>query len=292
VVWTFERVAGPFSFTEGPVWTGEAVLFTDIPQSRIMRFNPRTGACDVFASDTNETNGLTLDREGRLYACEGGIYTGVGRRVVRYDAGGGRVVLAERFEGRRLNEPNDVVVDARGRVWFTDPCYGEQRDKLELGHESVYRLDPLGDGTYRIARVTFDTTRPNGLALSLDERTLYVAESPRAPQGARQLRAYPVNADGALGRPSVLHDFGPHRGIDGMRLDREGNIVATAGWTQSGPGPRIVVFAPSGDVLAEHALVANPTNCCFGDDDLASLYVTGYDGALWRARTDRRGVAR
>ncbi len=289
-MWTFERVAGPFSFTEGPVWTGEVVLFTDIPKSKIMRYDPRTGTCDVFASDTNETNGLARDGEGRLYACEGGTYTGAGRRIVRYDADGSRVVLADRVEGRRLNEPNDVIVDSQGRVWFTDPCYSAQRSKMELDHESVYRLDPQSDGAYTITRVTFDTTRPNGLVLSLDERTLYVANSPVGIQGDEQLRAYAVGSDGSLGQPRVLHDFGVHRGIDGMRLDAEGNIVATAGSTQSGPGPRIVVFAPSGEVLEEHSVTADPTNCCFGDDDGQSLYVTGVDGALWRARTNRRGA--
>jgi gluconolactonase len=288
-MWSFERVAGPLAFTEGPVWTGEVVLFTDIPSSRIMRYHPATGVCDVFATDTNNANGLARDREGRLYVCEGGMHTGLGRRVVRYETSGRRIVLADRFEGQRLNEPNDIVVDTQGRVWFTDPCYGE-RSKMECTHDSVYRLDPQSDGTYRIARVTFDTTRPNGLVFSPDEQTLYVAESPPAPRGARHLRAYPVQSDGSLGPARVLHDFGPHRGIDGMRLDSEGNIVATAGWTQSGPGPRIVVFAPSGGILAEHPVSANPTNCCFGDADGRSLYVTGYDGSLWRAKTDRRGA--
>jgi gluconolactonase len=283
MAWTFERVAGPFSFTEGPVWDGTAVLFTDIRNARIMRYDPRSGECSVFAADTNAANGLTVDHEGRLYVCEGG-----GRRVARYEADGRRVTLADRFEGKRLNEPNDIVVDSRGRVWFTDPCYGE-RTKMELDHDSIYRLDPRSDGNYAIVRVTFDTTRPNGLVLSPDERTLYVAESPPAPNGARQLRGYPVAEDGSLGEPHILHDFGPHRGIDGMRVDAEGNVVASAGWTTSGPGPRIAVFAPDGTPLEDHPLPINPTNCCFGDEDLRTLYVTGYDGSLYRARTDRQG---
>jgi len=287
MAWTFERVAGPFSFSEGPVWDGTAVLFTDIRNNRIMRYDPTSGACTPFATETNGANGLTLDRQGRLFVCEGDA-----RRVVRYDISAGgvsqRVVLASTFEGRRLNAPNDIVVDSQGRVWFTDPCYGD-RSTMELDHDSVYRLDPQADGSYTITRVTFDTTRPNGLAFSPDERTLYVAESPPAPNGARQLRAYPVQADGSLGTPRVLHDFGPHRGIDGMRVDAEGCIVASAGWTTSGPGPRIVVFAPTGEVLSEHPMPVNPTNCCFGDADRRTLYVTGYDGSLFRARTDRQG---
>jgi gluconolactonase len=286
MAWQFEMVAGPFSFTEGPVWDGESVLFTDIPNNRIMRYVPATGACTEFRANTEGTNGLTLDRQGRLYGCQSR-----GRRIVRYEADGGVTVLAERFEGKRLNEPNDIVVDSGGRVWFTDPCYGE-RDGLELDHESVYRLDPLPDGAYAITRVTFDTTRPNGLVLSPDEQRLYVAESPRFPEGRRQLRAYPVQPDGNLGPMRVLHDFGDHRGIDGMRVDADGNVVASCGWQRSGPGPRIAVFAPDGTVLEEHPTAADPTNVVFGGPDLADLYVTGFDGALWRARTNRRGLVR
>ena len=209
--------------------------------------------------------------------------------MARYEADGSATVLADRFEGRRLNSPNDVTTDAQGRVWFTDPRYGANRADMELDHESVYRLDPSPDDSWAITRVTFDTTRPNGLVFSPDYRTLYVAESPPAPEGARQLRAYPVADDGSLGEGVVLHDFGAHRGIDGMRVDTSGNIVASCGWAESGPGPRITVFAPNGTVLAEHPTPTNPTNCAFGDDDRRGLYVTGYDGCLYHARTDLQG---
>ncbi|HVC32652.1 MAG TPA: SMP-30/gluconolactonase/LRE family protein [Chloroflexota bacterium] len=282
--WTFERVAGPYSFTEGPVWTGEALLFTDIHNDRIMRYVPASGACDQLYSGTNRANGLAVDFEGNLYVAEGG-----GRRVARYAADGSRLVVADHFQGTRLNSPNDLAVDDRGRVWFTDPRYGDRAD-MELDHDSIYRADPRETGTWSITRVTFDTTRPNGLAFAPDHRTLYVAESPPAPNGHRQLRAYPVQPDGSLGPHRVLHDFGPHRGIDGMRVDAAGYVVASCGWTQSGPGPRIAVFSPTGEVVAEHPTASNPTNCCFGDDDLRTLYVTGYDGALWRAHTDRQGA--
>ncbi|HEX5416049.1 MAG TPA: SMP-30/gluconolactonase/LRE family protein [Chloroflexota bacterium] len=278
MAWEFERVAGPFSFTEGPVWTGQALLFTDINNSRIMRYDPATRECAPFATETNEANGLTRDGQGRLYVAEGG-----GRRVARYDADGTRVTLADRYAGARLNSPNDLVVDQQGRVWFTDPRYGN-RDGMELSHESVYRLDPQSDGSWSITRVTFDTTRPNGLAFAPDYRTLYLAESPPAPNGQRQLRAYPVQADGSLGEARILHDFGPHRGIDGMRVNAEGFIVASCGWTTSGPGPRIGIFSPDGQEVASHPTPTNPTNCCFGDPDLRGIYVTGSDGCLYHAR--------
>ena len=178
MAWEFERVAGPYSFTEGPVWTGQALLFTDIRNSRIMRYAPATRVCVPFATETNEANGLTLDGQGRLYVAEGG-----GRRVMRYEAEGTRTVLADRFEGIRLNSPNDLVVDNQGRVWFTDPRYGDRED-MELSQESVYRLDPQPNGSWSITRVTFDTTRPNGLAFAPDFQTLYVAESPPGSPGA------------------------------------------------------------------------------------------------------------
>jgi gluconolactonase len=287
VSWSFERLAGPFSLTEGPAWDGTGLLFSDIRNDRIMRFDEATGRVDVFRTDTNGCNGLMLDEQGRLYGCEG-----VGRRVVRYGRGPAEVV-ADRFEGKRLNSPNDLAVDALGRVWFTDPCYSD-RTHMELEHDSVYRATPE-DGGWRLDRVTFDTTRPNGLLISHDELTLYVAESPPAPQGRRELRAYEIGEDGTVGPYQVLHDFGEHRGIDGMCLDAEGNIVATCGWELGGPGPRIAVFSPNGQVLEEHpvpAPIKRPTNCTFGGPDLRALYVTDIDGHVHRARTDRQGRRR
>jgi gluconolactonase len=154
----------------------------------------------------------------------------------------------------------------------------------------VYRLNPQSDGSYSIARVTFDTTRPNGVLFSLDHKTLYVAQSGRDPDEKRELRAYPVKDDGSLDKYVVLHDFGAHRGIDGMVLDTEGNIVATAGNRRSGPGPAIYVFSPSGEVIERHPLNHDqPTNCTFGGPDLTTLYVTTGEGFLLRAFTERQG---
>jgi gluconolactonase len=295
--WEFERLDAAYGgVTEGPAWDGSGLLYTRIQQSRIMRYDPATGACTVWRENTNCANGLTFDSQGRLCACEGGATAGA-RRVVRYNDDGGVSVLADRYRGRRLNIPNDLVVDPAGRVWFTDPFYegaaGEwsfDRTHKELDHDSVYRLDPPD---YRITRVTFDTTRPNGLAFSPGCRTLYVAQSGRGPAEARQLRAYPVKDDLSLGACEILHDFGEHRGIDGMRLDSEGNIVAAAGWELGGPGPLIYVFSPSGKVLEMHPVPCRrPTNCAFGGEELSTLYVTTIEGFLYRARTGRRSMSR
>ena len=229
--WNFEHIDGPYSgLAEGPAWDGSGLLFSHVPASRIMRYDPETKSSTVYRSSTNCANGLMLDPHGTLYACEGGA-----RRMVRYEADGATTVLVDGFEGKRLNVPNDLAIDLEGRVWFSDPYYEGSGGpwsldpaNKELDHESVYRLDPLPHGGYSMNRVTFDTTRPNGLLFSLDHKTLYVAQSSSPTEGVRQLRAYPVNDDGSLGQFEVLHDFGENRGIDGMCLDTEGNIIKAA----------------------------------------------------------------
>lgn len=119
--WKFEIIAGPMELTEGPAWDGTGLLFTNIPKSRIMRYDPQTGQCTEVRSGTNNANGLMFDKEGRLYACEGGSG---GRRIVRYEPDGSTTVICDRFEGRRFNSPNDLAIDLQGRIWFTDPRYG------------------------------------------------------------------------------------------------------------------------------------------------------------------------
>jgi len=282
--------------TEGPAWDGSGLLYTRIQQSRIMRYDPGTNTVSVWRENTNHGNGMTFDAQGRLYVCEGGDDAN-SRRVVRYEADGSVTILADSFEGKRLNIPNDIVVDPQGSVWFTDPFYensagpwSADRTHKDLPHDSVYRLDPQADGTYSIHRVTFETTRPNGLLFSLDYKTLYVAQSGREKSEKRQLWAYPVNDDKSLGEKALLHDFGENRGIDGMRLDTEGNIIATAGWELGGPGPLIYVFSPSGETLETHPVpCTRPTNCAFGGPDLSTLYVTTIEGFLFRTQTGRVG---
>lgn len=297
--WTFELLDPPYGgISEGPIWDGSVLRFTHIQQSRIMEYNPASDVLGVWKENTNCSNGLAYDKDGCVLACEGGA-TADARRVVRHRKDGSVEVLADSFEGKRFNIPNDIVTDSQGRIWFTDPFYegasgpwSADRSQQDLDHESVYRLDPLSGGGYTATRVTFDTTRPNGLLFSLDEKTLYVAQSGRRADEFRQLRAYTVGRDGSLGEMRVLHDFGEHRGIDGMRLDSEGNIVATAGWEMGGPGPSIYVFAPDGNVLERHPVPAKrPTNCCFAGADLSTLYVTSTEGHLLRAQTNRRGRA-
>ena len=291
--WHFVTVNGPYGgVTEGPAWDGSGLLYTHITASRILRFDPAARTSTVHRSDTNYANGLMLDPKGNLFACEGAA-----RRVVRYEPDGGVTVLADGFEGKRLNLPNDLAIDLQGRVWFTDPWYegaagpmSEDISNKELDHDSVYRLDPQAGGSWSISRVTLDTTRPNGLLFSLDHSVLYVAQSGRRADEKRQLRGYPVQSDGSLGEGEVLHDFGEWRGIDGMCLDTDGNIVATAGNRVGGPGPMIYVFSPTGQVIEQHPLpVDRPTNCTFGDADLRTLYVTTVEGYLLRAYTERQG---
>lgn len=274
---SFETVAGPFSFTEGPVWDGKNIIFTDIPPSKIMSYNPASGDTSILHEGTGKANGLALDPQGRLYACQD-----EGRSVVRFEADGTRTVVADSFEGRRLNSPNDLSIDAEGRVWFSDPRYGPKRDDLELDHESVYLATPNGDA-WDLERVTFDTTRPNGVLLSNDHETLFVAQTHMPPPDeCRELRAYPINDDLTLGTYEVIFDFGDHRGVDGMTTAPDGSLLVACGWGKGGPGPRIAVFGPDGRLAVEFPTPANPSNLCFGGIEQRDLYVTGASGELWR----------
>ena len=295
--WKFELLLKPTAvpLTEGPVWDGESLLFTHIRASRIMRYDPKSGALSEWRSGTNRTNGLAFDADGRLFGCCSG-----GRAIVRFDPDGKMVTIADRVEGKKLNTPNDLAIDRKGRIWFTNPWNEGNIDPTEtqeLDNRSVLRADPQKDGTYTVTRVSFDTTQPNGILVSQDQSTLYVAESGYDKKIPRELRAYPIREDGSLGTYTTLFTWGAdvkglHRGIDGMCLDRDGNIVATAGWEVSGAGPMIYVFTPAGRVLETHPVPANrPTNCCFGGADLTTLFVTTTQGHFFRAQTDRVGWA-
>ena len=294
MTWEFELIAGPYGeTTEGPAWDGQTLLFTHIIENRIMRYDPQTGACTEHRTGTHRTNGLAFDSNGSLYGCCSGR-----RSIVRFEADGTATVIVDRLDGRRINTPNDLAVDAQGRVWFTNPWNEANVDpdeerQLELDHEEVLRADPQPDGSWSLQRMTYDLTKPNGILVSPDQQTLNVAQSHSERGKVRELRAYPILSNGTLGQYNVLHQFaedhrGPQRGVDGMCFDSEGNIIACAGWKQNGPGPLIYVFAPSGRVLETHPMppgVDRATNCSFGDAGLGTLYVTtGGGGHLFRVR--------
>ncbi len=277
MTWTFENAIPPIgSITEGPAWDGKHLYFTNIAMDRVLRFDPSAGVVAIWRTQTNAANGLNFDRHGNLFACEGNAH-----RIVRYAADGSTHVVVERLKGRRINVPNDLAIDPQGRIWFSDPI-GQTSPDYQLDHSSILCAEPQADGSYTCTRKTFDTTSPNGLLFSKDYKTLYVAQSDFRGNERRQLRAYPVNADSTLGQHTVLHDFGPHRGIDGMTLTRDGLIVATCGWEVSGPGGMIAVFEPNGRIVETHPTPCKrPTNCTFVGPD---LYVTSIEGHLLRVR--------
>ena len=278
--WNMEKVSGPWGFTEGPQWTGSALLFVDMATHRVMRFDPLTGETDVLYEGTNNGNGLLWTEAGQLLCCESGA-----RRISLISFTENRAdTIVDNFEGKLLNSPNDLVMDGQGRIWFTDPRYSQDRDDMELDHESIFRLTPHGDPSH-IERMTFDTPRPNGLAFSPDGKTLYVAQSDYSEGRKRELRAYPVLEDGTLGEHRVLHNFAPARGADGLKVTADGLILAAAGWTTDGPGPLIYVFEDSGRVVETHPLEGDfPTNLCFGGEGLTDLYITAGSGYLYRVR--------
>ncbi len=296
--WKFELVNEPLgSTTDGPAWDGEALLFTHVqgkeflrydPECRVLRYDPQSGGVTEVRRWTNRTKGLAFAPNGTLYGCQSGS-----RRVVCFNSDGSMSNRADRLEGHLHNHPDDLAVDSQGRVWFSDPydhlpAMGPQTQG-PLDHASVLRLErPHREWTIR--RMTYDSTAPSAVLLSKDESTLYVSENSLEDGGKRELRAYAIGEDGALGPYTVLLTFGTdfrgvHRGVDGMCLDTEGNIIACAGWEHSGPGPAIYVISPSGHVLESHPVPADcPTNCTFGDPDLRSLYITTDGGHLYRVR--------
>ncbi len=295
MAWEFEMVAGPFNprLTEGPAWDGETLLYTHIPASRILRYDPQTGQTSVYRDNTNHTNGLNFDSEGRLYGCSSG-----GRAIVRFEPDGSTTTIVDSLDGQPLNTPNDLAIDRQGRIWFSNPWNAGNIDPSESeipGRNAILRADPQPDGTWVCRRMTTDTTGTNGLLVSTDEKTLYMIQT--SPE-LRELRAYDILEDGSLGSYTVLHQFGqdhrgPQRGIDGMCFDADGNIVATAGSYASGPGPMIYIWDTTGRVLETHPMppgIDSPTNCAFGDPDQRTLYITTIGGHLFRVRnTGRRG---
>jgi gluconolactonase len=285
--WKFMNAAPVIgSITEGNAWDGERMLYSNIPMNRIMSYDPVTGLVEGWLDNTEGTNGLNFNSEGRLFGCSGG-----GRRIVEFTEKGEMTTIVDRLEGRRLNGPNDLAITPAGSIYFSDrvgdlspysPSDGQVGPAIGINHSSIISAEPQQDGSYIARRRTFDTTMPNGLLFSKNYKTLYVAQNDYRVSEKRELRAYPVNDDGSLGQYELLHDFGPHRGIDGMTLSDEGLIIACTGWEVSGPGGMITVFDPSGRIIETHPTPAErPTNCTFVGED---IYVSSIEGHLLVAK--------
>ncbi len=263
-----EKVAGGFRFTEGPAADEDGnVYFSDIPNQCIHRLDVASGKVTVWSDDSGRSNGLMFDAKGRLHACEGGR-----RRLVRYE-GKKAHVLAERWNEKRLNSPNDLAIDDKGGVYFTDPRYGKQ-DGREIDIEAVYYA--AADG--KVTQVITEVTKPNGILLSKDKKTLYVAAS-----GAKRIRSYPVEAPGKLGKgvEFAALDTAPG-GPDGMTLDEQGNVYA------AGQGA-IWIWDKTGKRLARIEFPESPANCAFGGKDRKTLYVTART-SLYRLEMNVRGA--
>ena len=294
MAWTFERVAGPFNGrTGGLAWDGRSLLVSAVAEERVLRFDPQTRKVDDFRRWTGRVNGLALAQDGSVYGAQEG-----GRRVVRFMPDGSTAPVTEFLDGRRHNQPTDVIVDSKGRVWFADAYnaqvpYGPPVYPM-LDHASVLRLEQANDG-WRMVRMTHDTAGPRAILLSADEKTLYVADGDAERGNLQRLNCYPVKSDGELGHVKVMIDFVVvERGIEGMCLDSSGNIIACAGWKKAGVGPMLYVISPMGTILESHPAPADmPMRCAFGDADLSSLYLTAADGGLYRSKdTGHRGLKR
>ena len=223
---TIEQVATGMRWAEGPAYFPEGgyLLFSDIPNNRIMKFDEKTGQTIVFRANANYANGNARDRQGRLVTCEHSVT----RRITRTEKDGKITVLADKFEGKRLNAPNDIVVKSDDSIWFTDPLFGingeweGKKEKPEQATTNVYRIAKDG----KITAVITDIVNPNGLAFSPDEKKLYVVEWKGTPN--RSIWGYDVNADGTLGGKTKLIDAADQGALDGFRVDRDGNLWC--GW--------------------------------------------------------------
>ena len=279
---------------EGPAWHPELGLLTS-GEGNINR-RDRDGKRSIFREQAG-SNGLMFDREGRLIICEPVL-----RRVTRLDKNGVLTVLADRFEGKRFNQPNDVTLDSRGRIYFSDPRYGDRSgmellDKQGRTVEGVYRIDLDG----RVTRIIeHEADRPNGLVVTHDDKFLFVADNNNdTAGGARKLWRFDLKADGSVDHASrkLIHDWGTTRGPDGMKLDALGRLFVAGGLnkpnppfeTADKPTAGVYVFSPEGQLLE---LIPIPrdetTNCAFGGDDLKTLFVTS-GGTLWSIRLTTPG---
>jgi len=246
---------------EGPVYVpaGRYLLFSDIPNDRVLRWDETDGSVSTFLSPARNANGHTLDREGRVVACEH-----LSRSVTRAEHDGSVTVIADRFQGKRLNSPNDVVVAADGAVWFTDPTYGiaaeyeGERAESEIGSRNVYRVAPAGD----VRAVLTDFIQPNGLVFSPDGAVLYVVDSGSKPG---RIVAFDVVGGPGLARPRLVAES-PRGVYDGLRVDRHGNL-----WAAAADG--VHCLAPDGRLLGKILLPEVAANVCFGGPRRNRLFI-------------------
>jgi gluconolactonase len=261
----WETIAEGFGFTEGPVWHRRgSLLFSDIPNSRIHRW--RDGETSVYREPSGQSNGLTFDEQGRLVACHHET------RCVTRETAHEPLPIATHFEGKRLNSPNDVVVRSDGRIFFTDPPYGIREEQRELPYNGVFTIAPQGS----LALLIDDFDRPNGLALSPDEHTLYIADTQRM-----HVRAFDVDREGALSGDRVFAEMREDGRPDGMKVDRDGRLYVSAGTVQ--------VFAADGRPLGVIDCPQSPANCAWGGDG-SDFYITARTG-VYRLRLQTTGVA-
>ena len=263
-----ERLWTGARWSEGPAWfaAGRYLIWSDIPNNRMLRYDDTNDAVSVFRSPSNNSNGNTVDRQGRLITCEH-----LARRVTRTEHDGSITVIADRFEGKRFNSPNDVVVKSDGSIWFTDPSYGilidyeGGRAESEIGACHVYRVDPSGG----VTKVADDYVKPNGLAFSSDEKTLYIADSgaSHAADGPAHIRSHAVSDDGRLTGGDVLA-ICSNGLFDGFRVDRDGRI-----WSSAADG--VHCLAPDGTLIGKILIPELVANVCFGGPKLNRLFICG-----------------
>jgi gluconolactonase len=278
-----ERLWTGARWAEGPVWFGDGryLLFSDIPNNRVMRWTEETGSVSVFQSPANNVNGHTRDRQGRLISCEHDS-----RRVTRTEHDGSITVLTDQYKGKKLNAPNDAVVHSNGSIWFTDPGYGiltdyeGHIDKFELP-TSVYRIDP---NSGEVTLVASDIERPNGLCFSPDEKRLYIVDTGKTPG---KILVYDVQDGKRLtnGREFVKMNPG---GSDGVRCDVDGNVWASAGWGGDG-FDGVQIFAPDGKLIGRIKLPEVCANLCFGGVKRNRLFMVASQ-SLYAVYVNTRGA--
>lgn len=273
-----KEIASGFDWVEGPVWFGDlnCLIFSDIPNDKMYRWIPGVGT-SVFRAPSNFSNGNTRDRQGRLVSCEHG-----GRRVTRTEYNGAITVIADHYQGKRLNSPNDVIVASDGAIWFSDPHYGismdyeGQKSEQELPC-NLYRVDPKGE----INAVLTDFNCPNGLAFSPDEKRLYVADTGRMfSDDPRHIRVFDVGENWSLKGGDVFHTISPGC-ADGMRVDSEGNL-----WSSAADG--VHCLAPDGRLLGKILVPQTVSNVCFGGRNGHVLFITA-STSVYSVALNRRG---